>query len=175
VAVSNLFNPNFYALKCVLGLPICGHAANNQFNIDSVRFSNTNQFKLALNYFFAALFKSSAGISYSPLDNSVQALMNPAMTTDKSLLKVVSQADILNWKSTNPITLVSLAKDSLVPENNSAAAYAGMTKAGSKNVKYIKVENNLLHARAILGPSIADHVSFELYALLIALNEFNHK
>ena len=175
VAVSNLFNPNFYALKCVLGLPICGHAANNQFNIDSVRFSNTNQFKLALNYFFAALFKSSAGISYSPLDNSVQALMNPAMTTDKSLLKVVSQADILNWKSTNPITLVSLAKDSLVPENNSAAAYAGMTKAGSKNVKYIKVENNLLHARAILGPNVADHVSFELYALLIALNEFNHK
>lgn len=172
VSVKTLFNPDFYDLQCFLDLPICGHSVGSKFNVDSLRLSDTNQLKLALNYFFAALFKTSSGVNYSIFDNSVKALVSPQMLQDKNLSETVNKADIVSWQSHNPVTLVSLARDSLVPENNAATAYAGMLQAGSTNLKYLKVDNNLIRARAIVGPNVADHVSFELYALLIALNEF---
>jgi hypothetical protein len=68
--------------------------------------------------------------------------------------------------------LISLAHDSLVPEQNSTDAYNAMIHAKSTNLKYIKFANSQLHARALFGAEVVDHVSFELYALLIALNEF---
>lgn len=173
VTINNLFNPSFYNLECFLYLPICGHSSKMKLNIDNLRLNNSNQFKLALNYFFAALFKTSSGINYSIFDNSVRALLNPEMLQEKDLIETVGKADIVNWQSHNPVTLVSLAHDSLVPENNSASAYAGMMQAGSTNLKYLKIDNNLIRTRAMFGPNVVDHVSFELYALLIALNEFN--
>lgn len=166
---AQLFNSDFYNLDCFLGLPLCGSA----HNIDSLRVAPTNQFKIALNYFFAALLQSESNTHYSPLNNSVVPLINSNVLQDKLLLTTAQKADILSWKSNNPITLVSLANDSLVPQQNSANAYQQMKLAGSQNINYIKVDNNLIHARSIFGPSIADHVSFELYALLIALQQFD--
>ena len=86
---------------------------------------------------------------------------------------MAAKADVIDWKSTNPVTFISLKYDSLVPEQNSTDAYQGMLKAGSKNLKYILVDNNQLKSRSMVGSSVVDHVSFELYALLIALKEFN--
>jgi hypothetical protein len=98
--------------------------------------------------------------------------MRDGAANDQELLSQTVQADILNWQSRNPITLISLAHDSLVPEKNSADAYHAMTRAKSTNLKYIKFANSQLYARALFGAEVVDHVSFELYALLIALNEF---
>ncbi len=173
ISSNSLFNSNFYNLDCFLDLPLCGNNSEYKLNVDSLRLSNGNQFKFALNYFFAALFKTSAGNNYSIFNNSIKALVSPQMLQDKDLFETVAKADIVNWQSHNPVTLISLAHDSLVPENNSATAYAGMLQSGSTHLKYLKIDNNLIHARAIIGPNVADHVSFELYALLIALKEFD--
>ena len=127
---------------------------------------------LVLKLFWLLFGKSSSGVIYSPLFNSVAPLMRDGAASDHELLAQASQADILNWQSHNPITLISLAHDSLVPEQNSADAYNGMIHANSTNLKYIKLANSQLHARALFGANVVDHVSFELYALLIALNEF---
>lgn len=176
IPAQSLFNQNFYRLKCVNGLPWCTSSYSG-YTVDSVRFINASQLKMALNYYFQAFGISAAKDepSYGLFNNSVTSLISPQfLSAESSLLyQTARDADINKWKSTNPVVLVSLAKDSLVPETNSQNAYTGMMASGSSNLKYIKVDNNLLKARAILGPSVADHVSFELYALLIALKEFN--
>lgn len=172
----SLFNQHFYRLKCINGWPWCDNTSLG-YTVDSVRFLNTSQLRMALNYYFQAfgIAVNKGDTSYGLFNNSVKALINPQFLALESseLYKTARSADVTHWKSSNPITLVSLAKDSLVPEANSQNAYTGMLASGSTNLKYIKVDNNLLKARAILGPSVADHVSFELYALLIALNQFN--
>lgn len=170
----NLINPNLYSLKCINGLPFCSDI-NADYSIDSVRLLDANQLKMSLNYYFQAFGLSANDSKYNLFNNSIRSLINPDLLSESSFITDVKQADIINWKSTNPITLISLKQDSLVPEANSTNAYNGMIKAGSTNLKYIQLPNQMLKARTLWGASIVDHVSFELYALLIALNEFNEE
>lgn len=169
-----IFNPKFYNISCINGTPFCNTDSSSGYNIDNVRLISTSNLRMALNYYFAAFDASENGVAYGLFNNSVKDLINPDLINSKLLIQTAKDADIVNWKSNNPITLVSLAHDSLVPEMNSRNAYDGMLKFGSTNIKYIEMDNNLLKSRALLGPSVADHVSFELYALLIALQEFNN-
>lgn len=172
--INQLLNSEFYNLQCTL-LPnsSCGQDDMGRFNLENLTLGNYKTFPLVLKYFYAALFKTNQELVYNPLFNSVQPLLYKNAASDPQLLATAAKADIVNWKTTNPITLVSLRQDSLVPEQNSADAFRGMRDAGSLNLKYLQVDNQILRARALFGPAVSDHVSFELYALLIALNEFN--
>lgn len=173
--IRQLLNPSFFTMDCgILAQYTCGQNELNQYNLDSIMVTPAKTFVMALKYFFAANFKSANGLMYSVFSNSVRPLLAAGVISDSELLKTAAKANILRWKSTSPITLISLQHDSLVPEKNSADAYTGMLESGSTQVRYLKVENTLLKGRALWGYGVVDHVSFELYALLIALNEFNN-
>lgn len=174
--IKKLLNVDFFALNCTL-LPnrMCGQDEFKQYNLNNFTLTSSKNLTMALKYFLAANFKTTNGLIYSPLFNGVEPLLAAGAKSNAGLLNAAARANILDWKSTNPITLISLARDSLVPEKNSADAQNGMLKAGSLKLKYIKVDNNLLKSRTLIGNSVIDHVNFELYALLIALNEFNHE
>lgn len=173
--IKSLLNEEFFGLHCTwLPQSSCGQDKLNQYNLETFRLTPTKNLAMMLKYFFAANFKSANGISYSIFFNGVEPLLAIGAGKSPELLVAASKADIIDWKSTNPVTLISLEHDSLVPELNSRYAYEGMIKAGSKNVKYLKVDNGLLKSKAFFGDNVVDHVSFELYALLIALNEFNN-
>lgn len=171
LAPHKIFNPAFN-LQCTNGMPICNSADEVGYDLSNSRLLNLNNLQFALNYYFAALATPSISKRYGLFNNSVSGLLQPKILTNSNLLQTAQAANIVEWRSHNPISLVSLTHDSLVPEKNSANAYAGMLKSGSTNVKYLKVDNNLLKSRALLGNAITDHVGFELYALLIALQEF---
>lgn len=175
IPANELFNNDFYNLNCILNNPFCMSSNAKNYDVDSIRMINYNQLKMALGYYSAALMRSTATGRYDLFNNSVKPLINQELLNDSTLYSTASNADVVHWKSNNPITLISLEHDSLVPEANSANAYRGMLESGSTNLKYIKLDNNVLKARAIFGPKIMDHVSFELYAMLIALNEFNNE
>ena len=172
--IEKLLNPNFYNLQCPL-LPdsSCGQDDIGTNNLDKITFTQLKTFAMVLKYFWAAMFKSNQNVIYNPFFNSVSPLLYENVAEDQELLATAASANITNWQSKNPVTLVSLANDSLVPEQNSANAYQGMMERGSLNLKYLKIPNRTLRARALAGPNVSDHVSFELYALLIALQEFN--
>ncbi|RTL12952.1 MAG: hypothetical protein EKK54_02525 [Neisseriaceae bacterium] len=172
-SINSFLNPDFFHGECsIIPTKWCRASDFSSANINDLLFTPSKTMTLVLKLFWAAIWKSSSGVIYSPLFNSVAPLMRDGAASDHELLAQASQADILNWQSHNPITLISLAHDSLVPEQNSADAYNGMIHANSTNLKYIKLANSQLHARALFGANVVDHVSFELYALLIALNEF---
>ena len=172
-SINSLLNPDFFHGTCKF-IPDkwCYADEFSSATINDLLFTPSKTMTLVLKLFWAAILKSSSGVIYSPLFNSVAPLMRDGAANDQELLSQASQADILNWQSRNPITLISLAHDSLVPEQNSADAYNAMIQAKSTNLKYIKLANSQLHARALFGAEVVDHVSFELYALLIALHEF---
>ncbi|MBP9741866.1 MAG: hypothetical protein KBD37_00740 [Burkholderiales bacterium] len=173
--IKRLLNVDFFSLNCTL-LPdkICGQDEFKQYNLDNFTLTSSKNLTMALKYFLAANFKATNGLVYSPFFNGVEPLLAVGAKSNVGLLHAAALANILDWKSTNPITLISLTHDSLVPEQNSTDAQRGMLKAGSLKLKYIKVDNNLLKSHTLIGNSVIDHVNFELYALLIALNEFNH-
>lgn len=172
-SINSLLNPDFFHGACTIIPDKWCHAdRTSSANINELLFTPSKTMTLVLKLFWAAILKNSNGLIYSPLFNSVAPLMRDGAAKDPELLAQASNADILNWQSNNPITLISLAHDSLVPEQNSTDAYNGMIHAKSTNLKYIKFANSKLHARALFGAEVVDHVSFELYALLIALNEF---
>lgn len=173
LSLDEVFNSGF-DIKCTNGMPICNRNSNIGYNISNSRLLDRNNFQFALNYYFAAMATPSSSLRYGIFNNSVSNLLQPQLLTNKELLQTARAADIVSWKSTNPIALVSLEQDSLVPEGNSAHAYAGLQNAGSTHVKYIKVNNQWLKSRALLGNRVVDHVGFELYALLIALQEFEN-
>lgn len=169
----DLFKGKFYNLECVNGYPICFSVdKQHEYSIDTVRLINLNQMKMALNYYFSALGVSGeSNEMYGVFNNSVSTLLK-SREFQEPVLKVAANADIINWKSTSPVTLVSLSNDSVVPVANSDNAYNGMVESGSLNLKYIKVKSSSLKARAFVGPDEIDHINFEIYSLLITLKEF---
>jgi len=170
--IGKLLNNGFYNLECWWPLAFsCNYGENIKPNLETFVLSPLKNFSITLSYFFAAIFKTGTNIIYSPLFNSVAALIPEDIIEDSQFKETMARADIINWKSINPITLISLAQDSLVPEQNSSDAYNGLIASGSKNVKYIKFDNRLIKVNSLFGTSIVDHVSFELFALLIALKE----
>lgn len=171
LAPHKIFNPAFN-LQCTNGMPICNSANDVGYDLSNSRLLNLNNLQFALNYYFAALATPSKSTRYGIFSNSVSSLLQPKILINSNLLQTAQAANIIEWRSHNPISLVSLTHDSLVPEKNSANAYAGLLKSGSTHVKYLKVDNRWLKSRALLGDNIVDHVGFELYALLIALHEF---
>ena len=171
--IRELINPAFYMLSCINGRPWCSNLYAN-YTVETARLFDTNQLLMSLNYYFQAYGIGARDGKFNLFNNSVKSLVNPELLVNESgIYKVAREANIVKWKSASPVTFISLASDSLVPEANSANAYAGMRASGSTNLDYIKVPNGLIKARSLVGPSVADHVSFELYALLIALNQFN--
>ena len=176
VPISELLNQQFFGLQCsVIPDSSCSVEEWENLDLNSLTLTRLKTFPLVLKYFGAALFKSDQGVIYNPLFNSVAPLMKSGAASDPRLLKMAAQADIVNWRTSNPITLVSLVQDSVVPEQNSRDTYNGLVESGSQEVRYLKIDNNLLKARSIIGPAVSDHVSFELYALLIALREFQNQ
>lgn len=175
VPIDQLLNRQFYSLQCSI-IPDSNCSVEEWENLDlnSLTLTPLKTFPLVLKYFGAALFKNNQGIIYNPLFNSVMPLMVSGAASNSKLLAQANKANIVNWYSKYPITLISLMQDSVVPEQNSTDAFNGMLESKSQNLSYLKIDNNLLKARAILGPAVSDHVSFELYALLIALKEFNN-
>lgn len=174
VPIEKLLNMGFYNLDCSSGLPICDKADSAlDYNLNNVRLIDANTFKMALKYYFAALGLSGrATFSYGIFSNSIKPLLNPQAINNPNLWQTARNADVDNWKNMIPVTLISLRNDSLVPELNSANAFNGMLAQKSQNLKYIQLNNDYLKARTIWGPSVVDHASFEVYALLMMLQEF---
>lgn len=175
--LQELLNPDFFRMKCAI-FPdsLCQlDDVSMPKNIGEFMVTPAKTFSLILKYFFAANFKSNAnGTMYSVLNNAVDPLLKAgAIENNQDILHLATQASIAGWKSNTPITLISLTNDSLVPEANSADTYATMLKAGSTNVKYLKIDNSLLKSKSLFHTGVIDHASFELYALLIAAREFN--
>lgn len=170
--IDRLLNADFYKLQCIWPFGFgCNSDENITQNIETFLLSPLKNFSITLSYFFAAILKTDLGIIYSPLFNSIAPLIPHDIIEDKSFIKTMENANIIKWHSKLPVTLISLAQDSLVPEQNSADAYQGMLEAQSKQLKYIKFNNQLITVQSLFGNSIVDHVSFELFALLIALKE----
>ncbi|MDD3266287.1 MAG: hypothetical protein PHC75_03810 [Burkholderiales bacterium] len=172
-----VFNKRFFNLECTNGYPICFHFDKQySYSINTVRMINLNQMIMALNYFFSALgISNKYGEMYGLFNNGVTALLSTRDYHDP-VMKVAESADATHWKSMNPLTLISLSNDSVVPSLNSENAYNGMVKSGSLNLKYIKVNSSSLKSRAFVGPDEIDHVNFEIYSMFITLQEFmGHK
>lgn len=173
--IDKLLNSGFYNLQCIWPFAYsCNNDSTLIHNIETFLLSPLKNFSITLSYFFAAVFKSDLGIIYSPLFNSIAPLIPNDIIQDKKFMQTMEKANITEWRSQLPVTLLSLAQDSLVPEQNSSDAYNGMLKAGSKDLRYIKFNNQLITVNSLFGSSIVDHVSFELFALLIALKEFEN-
>lgn len=168
-----IFNKRFFNLKCTNGYPICFHFDKQRnYSISTVRMINLNQMIMALNYFFSALgISNENGEMYGLFNNGVTALLRTRDYHDP-VMKVAEHADIINWNSSNPVTLISLSNDSVVPSLNSDNSYNGMVESGSLNLKYIKVNSSSLKSRAFVGPDEIDHVNFEIYSMFITLKEF---
>lgn len=173
--LKELYNPSFFSLKCSY-LPsfLCKPTyITSGATLPLMFMTPETTFAIVAKTFLAANFKTSNGATFSIFNNQAQPLARNNMFDYRLMFQVTKHADIVDWKSTIPTTLVSLKHDSVVPVANTDNAYQGMLKHGSTNLQYIKINNELFKAPGIISDNPTDHVGFEKYAVFIALHQFN--
>ncbi len=127
---SDLYNANFIQCdKCVVNQQ---HLSIAQF-LESVYYSD--------GYMYEVLFQQATGSHYGYNSNSTWLIASEKLHQDNRFIQQFNQADIYNWYSASPVTLLAFEYDSVVPRLNSETAYLAMAAQGSPKVKLMLIPN----------------------------------
>lgn len=156
------FNPKFFNCKnCVIN--------KKHYNLYQV-------FQLKSNYRFNLiknLYNNATSLGYGWLNNSGSILVHNKLLYSDKFKNYIASRDIYNWHSSYPVTLVTLANDSIVSPLNTFTAYESMGAMGSYDLKEIVVNNSSFQVAGLL-PFIdvnLDHAAAMPYLLVVARNE----
>ena len=127
---SALYNANFmHCDKCVTHDQ---HLSATQF-LESVAHSDGQMYNI--------LFQQATASGYGYNKNSLWLIASENMRKDDRFIRQFTQADIYNWYSKTPVTLLAFEYDSVVPRLNSETAYLAMAAQGSPAVKLMLIPN----------------------------------
>lgn len=134
----------------------------------------------------SALYQSALLVSYGPqnANNSVRPLVNTAILMDQKFNQALEYASITVWKTTSPVTLISLAQDSVVTNLNTQNAYNGLINKSELNlVQRVIIENSRGSSRYMVNNvdpitdqtalMPLDHIGSGYYQLIAAMNVIN--
>lgn len=126
---SELYNANFLRCdKCVVDER---HLNVGQF-LESVHYSD--------GYMYEVLFQQATRSNYGYNSNSLWLIASDKLHQN-DFIQQFNQADIYNWYSASPVTLLAFEYDSVVPRLNSETAYLAMAARGSPKVKLMLIPN----------------------------------
>ncbi len=110
-------------------------------------------------------------------NNSAKALIfDNILNENSNFSNKLINAGVSNWKSTSPISLFYLNKDSVVTNLNSINAYNGIKELSGNNIiKFQTVDNfNFYYFNDFSNrDEIIDHSQSEIFSLIAALSDFN--
>lgn len=172
--LNNIINLDFYQMNCTLSFIGSCDLKNKNYNLYQLTLNDAPEEILVKKYFNAANFKLAHGALYSLFSDSINPLINKNPKLQEKLSNLTKAADNDNWHSDNPVTLVSLRLDSIVPVANSQSTYSNMLKLRSTHLSYLEIDNNIIQQPGFFSTQGLDHIMFMYYSPLIALNEFNN-
>jgi hypothetical protein len=117
-------------------------------------------------------------LAYGNDNNSIKSFVADGIAKDATFNKVVGQADIVSWKTTTPVTFISLDYDSVITPLNTQNAYNGLKKASKKKlVNRISISNfdynTSIGSKNPNKVKPIDNVDGSVFSFIAALNEFN--
>ncbi|MCC2624659.1 MAG: hypothetical protein K0R14_532 [Burkholderiales bacterium] len=117
-------------------------------------------------------------LAYGSDNNSIKSFVADGLAKDATFNKITQQSDIINWKTTTPITFISLDYDSLITPLNTQNAYLGLKKASKKGLVHRVSISNFDYNISIgnKNPNKVkpiDNADGMVFSFIAALNEFN--
>jgi len=124
---------------------------------------------------YKLIHQAANAAGYSMQNSSILPLTTPELLNNPDFLETVENGDIYNWKSTTPISFITLEYDSIVTRLNSETAYAAMAAQGSSSLNITVVPNQNFKTKSYLPFSDMeiDHPSGLNFMLLFARNQFD--
>ncbi len=124
---------------------------------------------------YKLIYNTATETSYSVKNDSISLLTTPDLINSSDFLETVEYADIYNWKSTTPVSFLTLEYDSIVTRLNSETAYMAMSEQGSSslNISIIPNQNFKTKSYFPFSDMDIDHPSGLKFLLLFARNQFD--